>query len=522
MRVPLYSLRTGILAQLIFLIIAAMLLINVVMVKIAEKGLVGSKLRRGELLIRAVEMYLGEEILAKKRSTQGIASSPRFRSYVASLLETGGFSDAVIIDSGGTAIYRSGDSRDFRDQGQLLARDAMERGLKSTDFYGMVWGVIWLNNREMRISSPLSYQGKPIGGVSLNGSLIPIYEALRRSQKILLLYIVIDTIVLALVGIYLLSRLVVKPIHRLLKITAEYKEGEFLPSLSEASRDEIGELSKSLNNMLKRLDENKQELKAHIFSLEKANRELKQAQSEIIKSEKLASVGRLAAGIAHEIGNPIGIILGYLELINRGQVTEEEKEDFFKRMETEISRVNQIIKKLLDFSRLSSGMMRETSVHDVIHQTIDILAPQPMMDDINIQEELKATQDIVWCDPNELQQVFLNIVMNAVDTLEVKRLSAGDDPEKTLLLRSANRDDAIEVRVEDNGCGIPEQDLSHIFDPFYTTKEPGKGTGLGLAVCYRIVEGIGGRIMAESTLGKGTAIIITLPLKDGGGNQTRP
>jgi len=518
-RLPFYSLRTGILAQLIFLIVAAMLLINVVMVKMAEKGLIENKVQAGTLLIRAIEIYLGKEVLVKKTPFSAAVSNPAFTRDFRRLLEAGNFSDAVVVDRAGMAVYMTGQSRAFRNQGYLLARNAMESGLQSTDFAGMVWGVLWLNNREVRISSPLSYQGKSFGGVSVSVSLIPIYESLRRSQKIIILYIVIDTIVLALVGLYLLSRLVVRPIHRLLKITAEYKEGEFLPALSETSRDEIGELSKSLNNMLKRLDQNKQELKAHIYSLEKANRELKKAQSEIMRSEKLASVGRLAAGIAHEIGNPISIILGYLDLINKGQVTKEEREDFLKRMETEVSRVNQIIKKLLDFSRPSGGTSKDISVHEILAQTIDILAPQPMMDGIKIRKQLSATRDVVKCDPNELQQVFLNIMMNAADSLGDKDLTEGPEGQKAILLSTYNKNNTIVLRFADNGCGIPEDEVPKIFDPFYTTKEPGKGTGLGLAVSFRIIEGIGGNIVAESTLGKGTTIVVTLPLSGAKGGM---
>jgi two-component system, NtrC family, sensor kinase len=261
--------------------------------------------------------------------------------------------------------------------------------------------------------------------------------------------------------------------------------------------------------MLRRLDDNKKELRDHIASLEKANKELQQAQDEIIRSEKLASVGRLAAGIAHEIGNPIGIILGYLDLLRSRGIGEEEKKDFLGRIESEITRVNQIIKDLLDFSRPSSGELVETHVHEALQNTVSMLAPQPMMDRIRSRLTLAAADDVVLANPNRLQQVFLNIVLNAVDALAEMQQ---EGKEKILTIRSENSGEHIRLTFGDSGPGIEHHELAHIFDPFYTTKEPGRGTGLGLSVCYRIVESLGGTIRAESALGRGTQIIVSLPL----------
>jgi len=287
--------------------------------------------------------------------------------------------------------------------------------------------------------------------------------------------------------------------------------------MPESSKNEIGDLTRSLSHMLRRLDENKRELQSHISSLEKANRDLRQAQDEIIRSEKLASVGRLAAGIAHEIGNPIGIILGYLDLLSTGDVSEEDKKDFLSRIESEIVRVNQIIRQLLDFSRPSSGEPEKTRVHDLVKMTLAMLEPQRMMGGVRTTLDFKAQNDTVLADPNQLQQVFLNIIMNAADALTE---GEGEEGIKQLKIRSERIQGSIEVRFSDTGPGIPDKELLRIFDPFYTTKEPGKGTGLGLSVCYRIVEGLGGTIRAESKPGEGATIVVSLPLYEGK-NQSR-
>jgi signal transduction histidine kinase len=516
LRFPVYSLRTGILAQLTFLIIAAMLLINVVMVKFAERDLTREKLHTGRFLIRAVEQSLGPLVAGKTRKITEADLDFDFRKGASRMLEDSGFSDLLIINQEGNKIFTTDYSSEAEEHGLVSAREALSTGIWSHHFSGTAWSVIWLSKSDVRISAPLSMEGRLLGAITVSGSLLPLYETLRSSQMVILFYIFMDTVVLVLVGYVLLSRIVVKPIDKLLRMTEAYKDGFMVPTFPESSKNEIGELTRSLSHMLRRLEENKRELQSHISSLEKANRELQQAQDEIIRSEKLASVGKLAAGIAHEIGNPIGIIIGYLDLLNSEDITEVEKKDFLNRIESEITRVNRIIRQLLDFSRPSSGEPAKTRVHDMVKMTLSMLEPQPMMESVRTALELKAQDDTVLADPNQLQQVFLNIIMNAADALAEGK---GEGGEKRLTIKSERIGGSIELRFFDNGHGIPEKELLRIFDPFYTTKEPGKGTGLGLSVCYRIVEGLGGAIRAESKTGEGTTIMVSLPLYEGKDNR---
>ncbi len=512
MKLPFYSLRTAILAQLIFLIIAAMILVDVVMVKFSERDFIQSKTQTGRTVVQAVEQNLAYLPIHSKGVLTEVDISAEFGRNVVQLLKTGGFAEAVIVNRRGAPIFRRKSSSGDGDGGIAQAREAMNLGEWSTELSGTTWGVIWISSKRLRISAPLVAGGRNIAGISIATPLGPLYQDLRKTQKIILLYILLDTIVLAIVGIYLLSRIVVRPIHKLLRLTAEYKEGELVPSLAQSSRDEIGELTRSLNVMLGRLQDNKKELKEHINSLEKANLELGQAQDEILRSEKLASVGRLAAGIAHEIGNPIGIVLGYLELMQRDDIEEEERADFLNRIEKEISRVNMIIRQLLDFSRPSTGKPEKTHVHEIIKRTVEILKPQPMMEGIAILLQLRATSDVMHADPQQLQQVFLNIIMNAGDAHTAGEPGQGTTEEKSIRIETRDSDGSIVLKFADNGPGIASEELVHIFDPFYTTKDPGEGTGLGLSVSYRIVEALGGTLHAESSEGEGTTIIIRLPL----------
>ena len=340
-------------------------------------------------------------------------------------------------------------------------------------------------------------------------------------QKIVLFYILLNTLFLALFGFYLIYRSTIRPINRLVKRAEEFKEGDTFFLTSSAEQNEFGKLSSSLNVMLRRLEDNKAELKTSISSLEKANLELQQAQEEIIRSEKLASVGRLASGVAHEIGNPIGIVLGYLGLLKGSDLNDEERQDFINRIEKEIGRINRTIRNLLDFSRPSKGEMRAVSVHKIIGDMVDILKPQPMVSDSEIFLDKGAKKDTVLADPDKLKQVFLNLSMNAIDAMGAGQ--SKDESQKNMLsIRTSLSPEAkadkrvnkskIHIEFIDNGSGIPADDLTRIFDPFYTTKEPGKGTGLGLSVSLRIIEDIGGDIKVKSEPGKGTKIIVILPL----------
>lgn len=511
MRFPGNSLRINILAQMAFLIVAAMLLISIVMLKFQEHEFIQGKLKQGKLLTQAIGQEFTDEWIHESRKGDSRVTPTMQRQAVLRLIQTAGFSGAVILDRQGTVVDTYGHSD--REQGESFAqaRQALVTGRGEVQFAGQMWGVLWLAYQKVIISAPLMQNNRVLGSLAVWGDLGNVYQRIRTSEKLVLIYILLNTLVLISVGLYLLSRSVVNPVHKLLQITEAFRKGESIPLLPDTSENEMGQLNRSLNLMLKRLDENKEELQAHISSLEKANEGIKRAQEELIRSEKLASVGRLATGIAHEIGNPMGIILGYMDLLKRGDLTREEREDFLDRVEVEITRINGIIRQLLDFSRPASGKPRETGIHQLIRGTLQMLKPQPLMADIQPKIVFDALEDVVWGDPDQLQQVFLNIMMNAADAMS----SVPSDKQrlgKLLTISTRNMGDDIRIRFEDTGPGIPEECIDKLFDPFFTTKPPGKGTGLGLSVSYNIIRGLGGSIRAENNRGTGAAIVIDIPL----------
>jgi two-component system NtrC family sensor kinase len=373
----------------------------------------------------------------------------------------------------------------------------------------------------MIISAPLIREGRVVGGSSVALSLTGVYEILGRTQHILLIYILVNTVVFTFIGFYRLTRIAVRPLQRLVKRAEEYQDDNEMFFLSESEDNEFSKLSKALNRMLGHIAEDKEKLQDAVASLEKANFDLKQAQKDIIRAEKLASVGRLSAGIAHEIGNPIGIINGYLELLKGNDISNTDREEFLQRTEAELKRIDTIIRQLLDFSRPSREDVKTVSVHAIIEDSIGTSRFHPLMSDIDLDLRLIAENDGVIADPNQLRQVFLNLMINAADAIlsskdpSKGKISIVSDVQKNI--RDDSTDDADVLRVDyiDNGIGIAEADLENIFDPFFTTKAYGKGTGLGLSVCFMIVEKMGGKIEASSQEGQGTTITVYLPLHSG-------
>jgi signal transduction histidine kinase len=357
-----------------------------------------------------------------------------------------------------------------------------------------------------------------VGGVSIVLPLESVYNALRHSQQLIFIYISINLAILTYIGIYRISKLYLLPLGRLARRAEDYKEDdEFIFSVRKED-NELNRLSKALNIMLKRISADKETLRSTVVSLEKANLELKNAQKEIIQAEKLASVGRLSAGIAHEIGNPIGIVIGYLELLKQEDITGEERDEYIHRTEAEIERINTIIRQLLEVSRPSSSDRTAVSIHELIHDTAGVLRVQPLMSNIELSLKLTAEDDTVLADSNQLRQVFLNLSINAADAISVAGEDTGGKLEITTALERDVDSDTnnpaarLKIMFIDDGSGIAEENLGNIFDPFFTTKDPGRGTGLGLSVSFMIVESLGGTMTVTSEAGRGTTMKLSLPL----------
>ncbi len=236
--------------------------------------------------------------------------------------------------------------------------------------------------------------------------------------------------------------------------------------------------------------------------VEERTRELRAAQERLIQSEKLASIGQLAAGIAHEINNPIGVILGFAQVLLKHVTPDSPMYKPLATIEREGLRCKEIVQSLLDFARQGKPMLKRVNINDVIEAAAELMAHQLNSDNIEVVKAYAPDLPPVLGDANKLQQVFLNIIQNAYQAMP-------DGGQLRIVSRAVG--DEVHAIFSDTGVGIPPENLKRIFDPFFTTKEVGQGTGLGLSVSYGIVEQHGGTIEVESKVGEGSTFIVKLP-----------
>ncbi|MBF0225457.1 MAG: hypothetical protein HQK76_08395 [Desulfobacterales bacterium] len=498
------SIKRNIGVYLLFIIFLSMFFTDFIMFIIARQELIKEESRKALFII---------EIIKKTFITFDEAGSIIVNNNIEKILE---FDNerllSLIIDKEGNYLF-SNLKKSFNNYEYLFRAANLAIMNNKTDilFYGKTWGVFWQEKKDLIVSSPILFHNDIAGSVIISFELEKTFSHLRTSQKISLIYIAINTIVFTILSLYIIVKIAIKPIHKLVKRAEEYKDEDTFNFIYEKEENEFGILSRSLNMMIKRISDDKKRLKNSLVSIEKANLELKKAQNEIIQAEKLASIGKLSAGIAHEIGNPIGIILGYLDLLKQKDITDKEKEDFINRAEKEISRIDTIIKQLLNFSRQPFfDPESKISAHKLIHEMLDIMKIQPIMSEIKLNMDLKADNDNICIDPNQLKQVFLNIMLNAGDAVRDSNSGCIKIYTQNIYVESKNTK-MLKVTFKDNGIGIPKENLNNIFDPFFTTKDPGKGTGLGLYVCFMIIDKANGFFKIESNKGEGTSINIFIP-----------
>ncbi|HUT11307.1 MAG TPA: PhnD/SsuA/transferrin family substrate-binding protein [Thermoguttaceae bacterium] len=245
---------------------------------------------------------------------------------------------------------------------------------------------------------------------------------------------------------------------------------------------------------------------------ERAERSLRKREHLHSESEKLAAVGRLAAGVAHEINNPLTTVLAFSHLLREKEGLEDQDKQDLDLVIQETSRASEIVRGLLDFARERPALKEALDVNDVVRRTIPLLGSQKAFQRITVCEHLREDLPPVDGDMNRLQQVLLNLSLNACEAMQ----DGG-----TLTISTSAHGRNVLLKVADTGCGIKEQHLDHVFEPFFSTKPVGKGTGLGLSVSYGIVQRHGGTLEVESEIGKGTTFIIVLPCAEGSKSDNR-
>jgi two-component system NtrC family sensor kinase len=332
---------------------------------------------------------------------------------------------------------------------------------------------------------------KVLGVLDISLSLAATDKRMAEIRSTTILLMVITILTVSAIIVLFIQRAVYRPVRELAEGTTRVAAGDFTHTIPSRSEDEIGQLAKSFNTMTQRL---------------------KEIQYQLLQSEKLASIGKLSATIAHEINNPLNGILTYTKLIERKLVDGSLKKDeipkfrsYLEIMERETERCSTIVRNLLDFARQREPSLKpDVDINEVLEEALSLLANQISLQEITLGKKYGQLPPIM-ADPMQLRQVFLNIILNSCEAMH----NGGILTVSTAF--SNKRKKTVRVEIADNGLGIDEKHLSKIFDPFFTSKE--QGTGLGLSVVYGIINSHHGTIQVKSKVGEGTTIVIKLPVE---------
>ena len=354
--------------------------------------------------------------------------------------------------------------------------------------------------RHIAAYEPISdISGEIVGALGL-GIVESKFTDIREDALVDFLAITLGGGLVALVLAGLMARKIAQPVRHLVHGVQSVAGGDFGHQVdTDMSIDEIAQLGAHINRMSSALVE--RDLKI-----------ARQTEERVSRSERLAIVGRLAAGVAHQINNPLGGIMLFSNLLLRKFPSEGIERENLERIAAETKRCQRIVQGLLDFARHREPKMERAAVKDVIDKALQLVEHQAMF--LSVQTERRYAEDapLVQLDIAQMQEVFLNLILNAVEAMNGKgRL--------TVATEAVEDGKAVRVSIADTGCGIDEDKIERVFEPFFTTKEVGKGTGLGLSISRGIVETHGGTIWAASTKGQGTTFFIRLPAASADGES---
>ena len=348
--------------------------------------------------------------------------------------------------------------------------------------------------------------GTLVGAVQV----LQLESYMREDARAMLGFIVLlslATVIASVFMVIVVTRFsVAQPIDRLMRSVREVAAGHLSARVRVDGEDELGRLAREFNNMCERLEASQRSLAA-----EQAER--RKVETHLRGAERLAGLGRLAAGLAHEIGTPLNVISGRAESVLRSGTTHEATQKNLRVISEQIDRIVEIVRDMLDFARKRPVRREPTDLGAALNSVLNLASTQ--LDRENVRVDLTMPRDLppLVADPHQLQQVFLNLLINAVDAMDqggVLRIAV----EQRELIRPGTGGPPCTMAAvvfEDSGTGIAPENRDHVFDPFFTTKESGKGTGLGLSVSYGIVEEHEGWIDLESEPGKGTRVTVYLP-----------
>jgi two-component system NtrC family sensor kinase len=422
------------------------------------------------------------------------ARRSRSMSELAALLDSeigaGGVTALGVYDERGDAVFRVGDP-DTAPALPAVMRGDVERIRQVATPHGPAlevaiprpWGTV---------AAVVRTDADASGGAPLFG-LLGLYTGLFALALLTFAYIA-------------LTRLIVRPLDAISSAARRVAAGARAFEVGARGSAELRGLAESLYEMTAKLRADEQSMRAQIAELERRAEKLREAQDRLVRTERLASVGRLSAGLAHEIGNPIAALLGLEDLLLQGGLSEEENRDFLKRIKSETERIHRVLRDLLDFARPAAaaqgGDDKPGDVVEAIGDVVALIRPQRSFRQVDLRVETEPQLPRVTLGNERLMQVLLNLLLNAADAAA----------ERGVVTLSAQRCAmGVRLAVEDSGPGIDPAVRERLFEPFVTTKEVGKGTGLGLAVCRGLVESARGTIQLDESYEGGARFVVELP-----------
>jgi two-component system, NtrC family, sensor kinase len=356
-----------------------------------------------------------------------------------------------------------------------------------------------------------------LGSLIIKLPLADLDNAVKKSSAEFYLLAIFITLLLVMVLIFFTRKKIKNPLNDIIKASLAVSDGNKNTRLEIRPNqlDDMRMVSQAFNDMLDSLQKATEELQNWSQQLEykvqKKSEELGAAQHELIQIERIASLGKLSSSVAHEINNPLSGILVYTKLIykqlSNPELSASKKDSILRHLkliENETKRCGDIVKGLLDFSRRDQDDFETRHLNDIMQETYELMTHPITIANNGFLKDFSAKSDLINCSPNQIKQACVAILVNAVEAVREN----GE-----IIISTKNTDtDTIRIEISDNGIGIPEDDVTHIFEPFFSTKHDTSGIGLGLAIVHGIIKSHNGKIEVKSELGKGTTISITLPL----------
>jgi signal transduction histidine kinase len=341
--------------------------------------------------------------------------------------------------------------------------------------------------------------------------------SMRRQLGFSLVRIIVQLFITALVIVVFINILasltVLAPIRKLLLATERIGSGDLTRGVDAGGRDEIGDLAHSFNIMLEQLRGSEERIREQLDSLRKAHADLQAKEEALVESEKMAAVGRVAAGVAHEVGNPLGSVTGYLAMLRDENLSDEESRDCLDRTGKELERISRIMTDLLNYARQPRLEWSDIDVNMLVRGARSLLAAQPEFKTSSFRTELAEGLPPVRGDLHLAQQMLVNFILNASQAMPGGGLI-------TLKTFSEDESGPVVVTVADEGPGIQPEDLPHLFEPFFSSGKAGRGSGLGLALCKRIAASMSASIEVDSNPGEGATFKVVFPAGEGNGRKS--